>query len=221
MSILYVYLDHSGDYKFIPQASQYFTLASLCTWNPVDFALAHHTLRHKLIEIDNNFTWDCHRFHASEDPLWVRNPYIELIAGRTDIRVDTITVRKNRIFADYQPIHIFYPHMTKLLLKYVLPRVTSSNEHDRIEFIIDHLPIKQQDLKNTFEIKMDVQFKRLCPDLQYRVSYHYSHAHPHLQAVDYCAWAVFRRYEKGDTTKRDYLVRTIIKSEWEYATRSG
>ena len=123
MSVLYIFLDHAGDLRFIPQCSRYITLASLCTWNPSDFATAHHTLRYELITQDTDGRWDYHRFHASEDPIWVRNAYMKLIGERVDLRVDTITVRKNRIFKEYQPPHIFYPHMTQLLLKFVLPQV--------------------------------------------------------------------------------------------------
>lgn len=220
MSILYIFCDHSGDIRFIPQSSKYFTLACLSTWNPTEFAAAYHQLKHDLVLNDGKGSWDYHRFHASEDPLWVRSAYLKLIGERTDIRGDTITVRKNRIFKEYQPIHVFYPHMMNLLLKHVLPIVTSDKSPERIEFIIDQFPIKQQPLQETFKKKMSVQFNRICSDTPYRVSYHYSHAHPHLQVADYCAWAVFRLYESGRDDTRNYLRGNLIRSEWEYATRT-
>jgi len=211
-------MDHSGELRFSPARSRYFCLASVCTWNPVNFATAYYSLKHELVTKDTAGDWDHHRFHASEDKPAVREAFVNLIATSADLRADAVTVRKNRIFQSYQPIHLFYPHMTNLLLKFVVPREIEGEVPDRIELVIDQFPLGID--PQTFSQKMLVQLRKVCGQIPHRMRLHYSFAHPHLQAADYVAWAVYRRYERGDWVPR-IRIGSVLRSDWEYATGSS
>ena len=218
MSVLYIFMDHAGELRFFPQSNRYFVLASLSTWDTSEFGAAYHALRHQLVEADPMGEWDHHRFHASEDPPWVMAKFLKLIGARSDFRVDTVSVRKNRIYPDYRPKHVFYPLMTDLLLKHVLPIMMAQKTPDRVEIILDQFPLKGLEL-TTFIHKMESAIKPLCLQSLCKLRFHRSEAHPHLQAVDYVAWADYRRYEHGDWEPRK-LVNNVLKSSWEYATRT-
>jgi hypothetical protein len=55
----------------------------------------------------------------------------------------------------------------------------------------------------------------MLPDqMKYRVLHHASKSSFGLQVADYCNWAIFRKWERGDTRSYD-LIRSRVKSEFE------
>ncbi len=214
-SVLYVFLDHSGELKFIPQSNRYFTLASLCTREPSGFAADYHALKYRLIAEAQDESWDTHRFHASEDPKWVREAFLAFVGERKDIRLDAVSIRKDCVPKQQQPPHVFYPRAAKLLLRQVLPQALGEQQAERIEFVLGQFPLKGL-ATETFVQKMSSQLGKLTGYVPFALRLHYSHAHPHLQAVDYCAWAVHRALENGDDGPARRL-EGVIRTDWEYA----
>lgn len=54
----------------------------------------------------------------------------------------------------------------------------------------------------------------LPSNVMHRILHHESRSHYMLQVADYCCWAVFRKWERGDTAHYD-LIAPAMRSEFD------
>ena len=53
---------------------------------------------------------------------------------------------------------------------------------------------------------------KMLPGVKYRVLHHQSRSHYGLQVADYCCWAVFRRWQRGESVWYD-RIKPAVRNE--------
>jgi hypothetical protein len=102
--------------------------------------------------------------------------------------------------------------MLGYLLRYVIPREIR-NGVDEVIVITDTIPIQKK--RQAIEKAIKGALAKMLPaGMRYRILHHASRSHYGLQIADYCNWAVFRKWQKGEVEFYD-LIKPAVKSEFE------
>jgi hypothetical protein len=211
---LYVFLDEAGDFNFSPTGTKFFTLTAVTKTRPFDWDALIMSLKYDLIETGLNIEY----FHAAEDRQGVRDRVFKIVGeSLPDSRIDGLIIEKRKTGPALQIAEKFYPRMIGYLLRYILePR----NLRDYAEVIVltDSIPVSRK--REAVEKAIKQTLSRMLPaGTKYMVLHHASKSCAGLQIVDYCNWAIFRKWERGDSRSYD-LIRTGIRSEFDIF-RSG
>ena len=153
-------------------------------------------------------------FHCSDDNVHVRAKVFDIICDHLgNMRVDSLIVEKRKIGPALQSDHRFYPEMLGYLLKSVLSR-PSHMEANEVIIITDTVPLRRR--RQAIEKAVKGALARMIPSgPRYRILHHDSRSHHGLQIADYCSWAIFRKYERGDLAAFERL-RPAMQSEVEF-----
>ncbi len=205
----YVFLDESGNLDFSTKGSRYYLLTSVIMRRPFSIYGPLDAYKHDCIEygLDNEF------FHCAHDNSHVRRAVFDRIAHfLDDMRVDILVVEKRKTGTAMRDDRRFYPEMLGHLLKYLLPQEVSAGAA-KIVVITDKLPVNRK--RRAIEKGLRHTLARMLPrGMEYRVLHHESRSHYGLQVADYCCWAAFRRWERGETTYYD-RIRAAVRSEFD------
>jgi len=206
----YIFLDEAGNFDFSRKGTSYFVLTSVSTRRP--FAL-HGPLddyKHDCLELG----LDTEYFHCAEDNKRVRHRVFELIAAHlNDLSIDSLVVEKSKTDLALREDRRFYPKMLGYLLKHVLPKELSGNT-EKVVVITDTIPVQKK--RRAIEKAIRQTLAKMLPTgMRYRVLHHQSRSHYGLQVADYCCWAVFRKWQKGETKYYDQI-SAALQSELEY-----
>jgi len=200
----YIFLDEAGNFDFGVNGTRYFAVASVSMRRPFTPFIALDDYKHDCLEAGRNLE----HFHCSHDREEVRNSLFDLIAAHLHgIRIDYLVVEKSRIGpALREPIR-FYPEMLGHLLKVVLPRELDADTGEVI-VITDAIPINKK--RKAVEKAVRVTLARmLSPGMNYRILHHQSRSHYGLQVADYCCWAVFRKWQRGESVWYDRIKPSV------------
>ncbi|GHA49803.1 hypothetical protein GCM10008927_13420 [Amylibacter ulvae] len=214
---IYIFLDEGGDLNFSATGTKYYTITCVAMTRPFELHTKLDTYKYDLIEYTKKPRIDLEYFHCAEDNKHVRNRVLNLLAeGVSEKSVDVVVVEKSKTGPALQVPEKFYPKMMSYVLDYAIKNAGS--KLDEVVVITDSLPIKKK--RNAVEkaIKLFLA-DRLAPGTPYRIMHHASKAHYGLQIADYLNWAVYRKWERQDTTAYD-MIRHLIRSEFDIF-RSG
>ena len=212
-SATYMFLDESGNFDFSAKGSRYFILTCATMRRPFPMSDLFDDLKHRCIE-DSRLP-DLEYFHAANDNPAVRQEVFDCIAASLEnIEIDSLIVDKSEIGPALQPSEVFYPQMLARLLERVIQRELRSNASEII-IVTDTLPIQRHRKAVTKGIQRAVR-QMLPREYRYRIIHHASRAHYGLQLVDYCCWAINRKWERGDTRYYD-VIRPAVRSEFGIA----
>ena len=152
-------------------------------------------------------------FHCADDNVHVRAKVFDIICAHlSNMRVDSLIVEKRKTGPALQSDYRFYPEMLGYLLKFVLSRPSHMGANEVI-IIADTVPLKRR--RQAIQKAVKGALARMIPSgPRYRILHHDSRSHHGLQIADYCSWAIFRKYEKGDLAAFDPL-RPAIRSEFD------
>ena len=189
----YIFLDESGNLDFSPTGTKYFVLTSISTTRPFSFHEPLEELRYELLE----GRWDKEYFHCAEDNRFVRRRVFEVIADRAyGIEIDALIIEKAKVEPHVVQNGNFYPEMLGTLLKSVIQERVHADAREAI-VITDTVPVRKG--RRSVERSAKAVLKATLPEgQQYRLLHHSSRSHYGLQVADYCCWAIFRKYERGD-----------------------
>ena len=189
----YIFLDESGNFDFGPNGTRYFLLTSVGMRRPFRMLRALDDYRHDCLEEDRNVEY----FHCSRDRGEVRRNLFNVIAGYMDeIQVHSLVVEKARINPRLQRDTRFYPEMLGQLLKVAVPYELKEGAEE-VLVITDTIPVNRK--RQAVEKAVQTTLIRTLPSsMKYRVLHHQSRSHYGLQVADYCCWAIFRKWQKGD-----------------------
>jgi hypothetical protein len=204
---LFIFMDESGNFDFSPRGTRHFVLTALSTTRPDEMAPALCRLKHELVLVGQ----DVEYFHATEDQQVVRDRVFEVLAGGA-YELDALIVEKAKTHPSlYDEAH-FYPRMCKYLLQYVLRRYEWKGFENFVIFT-DALNVKRKREAIQKGIKEGVR-SVVGRGKAFRLLHHASKSHLYLQAVDYCNWAVYVKWERGEL--RPYgMIRSKLRSEFE------
>ena len=206
---LYIFLDEGGNFDFSQSGTRYFTLTCVTAQRPFLWDTTFPALKYDLLEKG----LDIEYFHAAEDRQMVRDLVFPLIEDcLSSIRIDSLIVEKRKTGPALQPLIKLYPEMLGYLLRYVFQGLGSSR-YEEVVVLTDRLPVnkKRQAVEKAIKITLS---KFLPPTTNYRVLHHESRSCAGLQVVDYCNWAIYRKWAKGDCRSYD-LIKRAIRSEFD------
>ena len=206
---LYIFLDEGGNFEFSNKGSQYYIFTSISKERPFEAFKELNDLKYDLIEKGLEIEY----FHASEDKQAVRDKvFIIINANFKDSIIDSLIVEKRKTNYTIQKEDIFYPKMLGYLLKYILKKYQLS---DFTQFVIytDRIPVNRK--RKAVEKTTKKVLKDMLPSgVPYFIYHHESKSNYDLQLVDYCNWAIFRKWERKDERSYKYIEK-YIRSEFD------
>jgi hypothetical protein len=211
---LYVFLDEAGDSNFSVSGTKFFTITAVTKARPFFLDDPITSLKYDLIEMG----LDIEYFHASEDRQAVRDRVFAVVSSNLrDFRIDSLIVEKRKTGPALQILERFYPKMIGYLIRYVLePR--NLRDYTEVIVITDSIPVSRK--REAVEKAVKQTLSRMLPGgTKYRILHHASKSCVSLQVADYCSWAIFRKWERGDSRSYE-LIRAGIRSEFNIF-RSG
>jgi hypothetical protein len=208
---LYLYLDEGGDLAFSKKGTRYFTLTALVSFGWPVWADILPGLKAKLIAEGVNIPF----FHASEDKQRVRDLVFKLLADNLGkFLIDSLVVEKAKTGPALQDHVQFYSRMIGYLLRYRMKGLDPSAV-EKVIVITDGLPAAKKKKKAIEKaIKEELSKVHLEGNLTYEIIHDTSKNYSGLQLADYCNWAIFRKWERGDLRSYD-LIKSRIRSEFD------
>ncbi len=209
MPTFHVHLDEAGDFNFSPKGSSYYVFAAAWTYEPQLLATELNNLRFRLLGEGNNLD----SFHATEDKQRHRNMVVDLLLEDSAWKFGAVVIEKAKVNPSLRDQVRFYSSFAMTMLKFVLRgRVTSGT--DRVLVYTDRLPMQRN--KSAVAKALRTACRR---ELDRSITFHLYH-HPRqsnawLQVVDYCCWAVYRKWDSGDARTYDTLEPRLAARELE------
>lgn len=206
-NILYIFLDEGGNFDFSPTGTKYFTLTSVAMCRPFAIRDPWDDYRHELLE----FGRDVEYFHCADDNRYLRDRLFGILnTCSPHLRIDSLVVEKAKAGPALRADARFYPEMLGYLLRHVFDK---HNGYDEIIVITDSIPHNKK--RKAVEKGVKHALKTMLPaGMRYRVLHQASRAHYGLQVADYCNWAIYRKWDAGETIYYDQI-RPAIHSEFE------
>lgn len=207
MADRYVFSDEAGNFDFSRNsgASRYFILGTVtaddCRIGD-DLLQLRRELGWRGMHLDSVF-------HATEDPQGVRDEVFRILGGG-EFRIDVTILEKSKAQAHLQSERALYKMAWYLHFKHVAPNVAI--KADRMFVVASSLGTKKK--RGTFHTAVDEVVAQVSPCRSHRVAFWPAASDPCLQVVDYCVWAIQRKWERDDRRSYD-LIKAKIKSEFD------
>lgn len=207
MADRYVFSDEAGNFDFSrgPGASRYFILGTVTAEDC--------RIGDELLQLRRDLGWrGIHLdkvFHATEDPQGVRDEVFKILR-RGGFRIDATILEKSKAKAHLQEQRAMYKMAWYLHFKHVAPAV--AGDSDRLFVVASSLGTKKK--RATFHGAVDEVVAQVSPCASHRVAFWPAASDPCLQVVDYCVWAIQRKWERGDDRSYE-LIKDKISSEFD------
>ena len=207
MTAVYVFIDVSGNYDFSSTGTKYFVMTGLTCTDICPGIIELHTIRHWLI--DGNF--DVEYFHATEDPQAVRNQVFDIVSKFIHVRIDSVIAEKSNIPASLQSTGQIYPFMVEKLYNNLLGGGVEIGKSDKVFIFMDRESAHSRERESLVK-GIKIYLSQHLPRTPYQILMHASMSHLYLQVVDYCSWAIYRKWEMSDRRSYD-KIQLLMKSE--------
>lgn len=209
--VLYIFLDEAGNLTFSKKGTDYFILSALVVERPFPCYNKLINLRYDLVE----YGFNIESFHASSDSPPVRDRVFKEIKSKLNsIRIDSLVIEKRKTLPALQKEINFYPEMVGYLIRYILRGVNLKN-YDEIIVFTDTIPLQKK--RRAIEGETKIVIRDCIPkglNIKFQVIHHSSKSNICLQIVDYCCWAIFRKWERNDNQPYN-IIKPSINSEFE------
>ncbi len=208
----YLFSDESGDLQFRRASSvtKYFAVGTLLIEQD---ELAR--LRQVLAQTRDDLAWRSHgldsTFHATEDSYQVRDAVFSAL-GTINFRVDVTIIEKSKANPSIRPDSpTFFQYAWFYHLKHVAPKILSRD--DELLVVAAQLGTKRD--RAAFREAIEKVLKQ-CINFRVKrtLAFWRDESDFGLQAVDYCVWAVMRKWERGDSTYLD-RIKNKVKSQYD------
>ncbi len=213
--ILYIFLDEGGNFDFSKSGTKYFVLTALSKQRPFRAYRPLNELKYDLVEKGNDIEY----FHASEDRQAVRNAVFQIITTRLEeVCLDSLIIEKRKTAPSLHNQEKFYSEMISNLVSHVIGRSNLAGG-DKVIVFTDNIPVHRKKESAEKAIRRSLSHK-LGEKVPYEILHHQSKSNFDLQIIDYCNWAVFRKWESGD--RRSYeMIRKVLRSELDIFSNNG
>ena len=207
-----MYLDESGNFNFSPTGSKYYIFTAAWTLDPAPVAHDLARLRFDLLKKG----YDIPSFHATDDKQTNRNAVVNLLLSHPNWWFAALVVEKSKVNPTLREPSVFYPTFATMVLRFVLKSRWAKSATHVLAFT-DLLPV------NKYKQAVTAAFKTSCRHDLDRTPFNLYH-HPRasnywLQLVDYCCWAVQRKWERQDLRTYRQLVWRLAKPELDVLSR--
>ena len=206
-SFTYVFLDESGNFDFSANGTRYFLLTSVSMCRPFGVYDKLQNYMHDCIEGGG----DIEHFHCYADRKTVRDAVFGAIGAHLDeLRIDCLVVEKRKTRRSLRDGERLYRWSLGYLLRRVLSRERDFGASD-VVVITDTIPVNKKRQAAEKAIRGAVVGNQL-PGMRYRILHHQSRSHYGLQVADYRCWAIFRKWQRGESTWYD-RIKPALRSE--------
>ena len=203
MPCMYLFADEAGDFKFRSgeNISRYFILCTIRT-TCCDIGTSLHDLRRDML-LRGSVLGD--KFHCSSDRQSTRDEVFALLQ-RHEFRIDATILEKRKARPHVCPDGpTFYQYAWHYHAKYVVPR-SMVDGHD---LFICAAALETSKGKAAFKLAFNNVIQQTAPRTRWATDFPPSASEPCLQAADYCAWAIQRKWEMGDTRSYGVIANKI------------
>ena len=151
------------------------------------------------------------RFHCSSDNRHVRSRVFDIIGAHlAEIGIHSLVAEKRRTEPALTCDGKLYSEMLGCLLSRVLSRTTDSKLSE-VVVIADAVPLRSR--RQAIEKSVRSALSKALPKRPvFRILHHDSRAHYGLQVADYLCWAVFRKYERGESSFFDQICPALLSA---------
>ena len=207
--ILYIFLDEGGNFDFSKSGTKYFVLTALSKQRPFRAYRSLNELKYDLVEKGNDIEY----FHASEDRQAVRNAVFQIITTRLkEVCLDSLIIEKRKTAPFLHNQEKFYSEMIGHLVSHVIGKSNIAGG-DKVIVFTDNIPVHRKRESAEKAIRQGLSHK-LGEKVPYEILHHQSKSNFDLQIIDYCNWAIYRKWESGD--RRSYeMIRRALRSEFD------
>ena len=194
---MYLYIDEAGNFDFGRGGTHHFLLTGVLMRRPF-------THLPSLLEVKYDFLedgLDLEYFHASEDRQAVRDRVFRCLAAHVGgMRLICVVACKAELDGGLRSPERLYSAAFDRLVREALggraPTPTPA-PGGQIILVTDSLPVRSGGA--TVRKAVRTTLKAHTPaSVSYRILHHASRADVNLQVADYCAWAMYRKWERGD-----------------------
>jgi hypothetical protein len=202
VATLHIHLDESGDWKFTPKSpSKYLILTMAWTYEPRPLATALTSCRFGVVKRGSSLE----AFHACEDRQAVRDQVVQTLVAHGDWHFASVVLEKCKINPTLYEPDEFYPKFAGALLKFVLRGSHCRKGTDNVLVFSDTLPMTAAKREGVLKAMKQTCASCLATDVRHHVFSYRSHSNKWLQVVDYCCWAMSRKWERNDNRTYDQL----------------
>lgn len=149
-------------------------------------------------------------FHASNNQWPVRHAAFDLIE-ELNVRIDSTLLEKAKTIPALQKNE---PRMHQtawwLHFKHVAPRI--AEKHD--ELFVVAASLKTASKRTAFATAVEQVVRQVSPTKAHRTAFWPSASEPWLWIADYCAWAIQRKWERGDAAAYG-RIRNRVATEFD------
>jgi len=159
-------------------------------------------------------------FHATEDKQAVRDAVFDLIKQHSSMSVHAQIMEKSKAQMQVRATNErFYQHGWYYLFK----NGTAKTIIPGAEVLVTAASVGTKKKQRVFSAAVNdvIQQTVRRKSGQYATSFCPSIGEPCLQIVDYCTWAIQRKWEKGDTRSYDLIKNRIVYEYdlWAHGTK--
>lgn len=199
-------MDESGDFSFTPRGKRFYIFAVAWTFEPGPLAQSLLSLRLNLLKQGH----DLPRFHATTDKQPNRDAVVGLLSTFQNWWWIGVVVEKAKVNPSIYDPEEFYPKFAAMPLRFILKG--RLRDADRVLIYTDSIPVQRQveSVKKTIKVSCRAV---LPPSIPFCSYHHPSASNKWLQVADYCAWALARKWEQGDTRTYDALKSRLVLPE--------
>jgi hypothetical protein len=204
----FIFADEAGDFKFMNgvNISRYFIL---CTMRVVQCDIGAHLLdlRRSLLRRGEPVG---DKFHASSDKQAIRDEVFRVIA-QYPFRVDATVLEKCKAYPRARADEpTFYQYAWYYHAKFIVPH----NINRDCDVLLTAAALETNKGKAAFKNAFNNVIQQTTRARPWRTSFALSVADPCLQAADYCAWAIQRRWEMNDSRSLE-LIGDRVASQFD------
>ena len=188
----YLFADESGCLAFNRGAnvSRYFILCTV--------QIDPDVIGPELLKLRRELAWRGHRqddcIHCTTDPQPVRDEVFALL-GKHDFRVDATLLEKSKAQPKVRPTEErFYQYAWRYHFKHVAPHVFGPTD----EAFVVAASLGTNKKKATFKAAIHDVIQQSLPTLTWQSAFWPAASDPCLLVAYYCAWAIQRKWERGD-----------------------
>jgi hypothetical protein len=203
----YVFADESGDMTFKRGAniSRFFIITTV--------VLDDLGICEALLGLRREMAWDGQghlaELHATENEQAVRDEVFKLL-GKHRFRIDATILDKPKAQPKIRPSTMrFYKYAWFYHLKALAPSI--AGKRDELHLIVSSFFERRR--RKEYHAEVHDALAQTSPTVKYQVACWETASEPGLVVADYCSWAMFKKWERGD--KRSYdLIKPKIGTEY-------
>lgn len=201
--IAYIFIDESGDLG--PQGSEYFTIVALTTDDELEIRRIMKQLRKRKLKKKIR---EMPEIKANSSNETIRRYVLGMIAS-SGCSISAVAIPKSRIREDlFEHKEKLYNYLCGLLFEHITLNV------DLVDVTIDKKHSNRL-LREDFNRYVSSRIKARTPGISVRIRHLESQASNELQAVDFIAWAVNRKFSWDDSSYYDLIRSKILNAGHE------